>query len=303
MMKNINISQKKLSRIIHENIRRMLDEGIDFDEATSTVSYNPNHEDNVETSELTNPTKVTKYGNGVEVWSIFKRKSGCANDGNPLVYALKGEGGWHFKTNKDKNVIFGQIEKITKKFFSNHSSNVTVILPSDGSLNGLFANIIKCYNPGSVFIDDLLIKLDVEEVRRILLEPGSLFRKVYNKPDLFRKALAEFDIHAQKMGNRYRTHLMRNKEIRSVVEQTIRINYPQVAKYFDNINNKDVLVVDDNIGMGNSIKVAINELKRHYTPNSITFLTLFSERYNSDGSEIKRSPIRYNMLRRKMTGR
>lgn len=302
-MKKIRISRNNLMNIIKESIKKVLNEGIDYDEEDFTVSYNPTHENNVETSELTNPTKVTKYGNNVEVWSIFKRKSGSINDGNPLVYALKGEGGWHFKTNKDKNAIYSQIEKITKKFFSNHSSNVTVILPSDGDLNGMFANVIRTYNKNSVFIDDLLVKMSVEEVRRIILESNSPFRQVFNTSLLFRRALKEFDMYTQKMGDKYRTHLMRNKDIRTVVEDTIRINYPQVAQYFDGINNRDVLVIDDNIGRGSSIKTSIRELQKYFTPKSITFLTLFSEKYNSDGSEIKRKGTNYNAIRKRMIGR
>ena len=299
----INFTNKQLHEIIKKNIKDVLNEGIDFDENRLTVSYNPSHEDNIETSEETNPTMVSKYGDNVEVWSIFKRKSGRKDDGNPLVYALKGEGGWKFKTNKDKNAIYSQIEKITAKFFSTHSSNVTIILPSEGRLNSMFANIIMSYNKGSIFIDDLMIKMDTDEVRRLLLLKDSPFRKVYNTPDLFERALAVFDIYADKMGDKYRTHLMHDKDIRSVVEKTIRINYPQIAKYFDSINNKDVLVIDDNIGRGSSIKVAIRELKNYYSPNSIAFLTLFSERYDPNGNEVPMKKLNYKFLRRRMTGK
>lgn len=302
-MTRITISKNRLDKIIKESIRNVINEGVDFDETTLTVSYNQSHENNVETSEDTNPTMLSKYGNNVEAWSIFKRKSGAIDDGNPLVYALKGEGGWHFKTNRDKNAIFSQMEKITKKFFDTHSSHVTVILPSNGTLNSLFANIIKKYNANSIFIDDLLIKMSVEEVRRIIMEPNSPFRQVYDTPFLFKRALAEFDMYTSKMGEKYRTHLMRNKDIRTIVEQTIRIDYPQVARYFDSINGKDVLFVDDNIGRGSSIRVATRELQRYYTPSSITFLTLFSEKYDNYGKEIKRKRANYNNMRKRMMGR
>ena len=296
-------TNKRLHEIIKKNIKDVLNEGIGFDENRLTVSCNPSHEDNIETSEETNPAMVSKYGDNVEVWSIFKRKSGRKDDGNPLVYALKGEGGWKFKTNKDKNAVYSQIEKITAKFFSTHSSNVTIILPSVGRLNSMFANIIMSYNKGSIFIDDLMIKMDTDEVRRLILLKDSPFRKVYNTPDLFERALAVFDIYADKMGDIYRTHLMHDRDIRSVVEKTIRINYPQIAKYFDSINNKDVLVIDDNIGRGSSIKAAIRELKNCYSPNSITFLTLFSERYDPNGNEVPMKKLNYKFLRRRMTGK
>lgn len=36
---------------------KLVEEGIDFDLANLTVSYNPNHEENVDTSEWNNPSK------------------------------------------------------------------------------------------------------------------------------------------------------------------------------------------------------------------------------------------------------
>lgn len=81
-------------------------------------------------------------------------------------------------------------------------------------------------------------------------------------------------MYTSKMGDKYRTHLMRNRDIRTVVEQTIRIDYSQVAKYFDSINGKDVLFVDDNIGRGSSIRISTRELQRYFTPNSITFFNI-----------------------------
>ncbi len=53
----------------------------------------------------------------------------------------------------------------------------------------------------------------------------------------------EFDRQSKRMGEFYRTHLMNDYEIYSVVEQVIRTEYPEVAKYFDSINGKDILYI------------------------------------------------------------
>lgn len=51
----------------------------------------------------------------IEIWSIFKRnKDNKDGDGNPLIYALKDENQWHFKSEEDKKAIKRQIIKITK---------------------------------------------------------------------------------------------------------------------------------------------------------------------------------------------
>ena len=54
------------------------------------ISYNPNHQNNVDTNSLINPKPFYNEVNGYPVYSIFLRKSSQDGDGNPLIYALKG---------------------------------------------------------------------------------------------------------------------------------------------------------------------------------------------------------------------
>lgn len=58
-MKHI-LTEKQFRRLIDKSVdkvlNRVLNEGIDFDPETKTVSYNPSHEDNVDTSLENNPT-------------------------------------------------------------------------------------------------------------------------------------------------------------------------------------------------------------------------------------------------------
>ncbi len=94
------------------------------------------------------------------------------------------------------------------------------------------------------------------------------------------------------MGEYYRTHLMNDHELRSVIEQVIRTEYPEVANYFDNINGKDILyVLDDNEEDGHSIETATRELKRYFSPKSITFITLYPE--NDETRNQRRSQNRH----------
>ncbi len=67
---------KNIDAIVKESINRVLNEDIDFDPMTRTVSYNPSHEENVDTSVEHNPTMDGSIVPNVQVWSIFKRKKG-----------------------------------------------------------------------------------------------------------------------------------------------------------------------------------------------------------------------------------
>lgn len=267
-----------------------INEGIDFNETDLTVSYNPSHENNIETSEYTNPTLSTKYVPFVEVWSIFKRKSGSKSDGNPLVFAMKNERGWHFKSENDKILIYKQIYKIAQKFFSKYKSDVTIVLPSNGILNKDIANLANKMNSNALFINDLLVKMTTDEVRDMILLPNSLFRKTYNTRRAFETALSKFDNYIDHMENDiFRVHYIKDPQLRTTIEQTIRIEWNSVAKYFDAINDKDILLLDDNIGYGTSIINTCDEILTYYSPKSITVLTLFSEKYDKDGKEIIRN--------------
>ena len=63
-MKHI-LTEKQFRSLIDKSVEkvlnRVLNEGIDFDPETKTVSYNPSHEDNVDTSVENNPTSDGEY--------------------------------------------------------------------------------------------------------------------------------------------------------------------------------------------------------------------------------------------------
>ena len=166
-----------------------------------------------------------------------------------------------------------------KTYLDFHPSDVTVILPFEGQQNIEIEEMIERLRPDAMFIDDLMLKLSVDYVREMILPPGSYFRQFYCTTESFCDALHEFDRQSKRMGDFYRTHLMNDYEIRSVVEQVIRTEYPEVAKYFDSINGKDILYI---IGEGDEteqlVKTAKRELKRHFSPRSVRFLAFRGQR-------------------------
>ncbi len=165
-----------------------------------------------------------------------------------------------------------------KTYLASHPSDITVILPFEGQQNSRVIDVIERLRPDAVFIDDLMRKLGITYVRELILQQSSYFRQYYCSPDMFRNALCEFDRQTKKMGEYYRTHLMNYYELRSVVEQVIRTEYPEVANYFDNINGKDILYIIDGSEEGShSIETATRELKRYFSPKSITFITFYQE--------------------------
>lgn len=269
----------------NSKILNYLPEGIDFDEKTHTVWYDSNTEDYVSTSEKTNPTQDRRFGTDIEVWSVFKRNKIDNRDnldGNVLVYALKNEGGWRFKTNIDRQHIMNQIGLIIKKFNATHQYGPTVVVPSGaigGGLNQIMANMVKELNPQTTIINDVLSKMSAQDVYDSVTKPGTLFQKTYNTTQKFNKAITDLKGYIYNMNQKrngiFTYHFIKDSLMRSVIGQTLKLT-DDSGKYSEDINGKDILIIDDTISQGNTIKYSCDLIKSVFTPNSITVLTLFS---------------------------
>lgn len=273
---------KMLKQLIKETVtkvlNRYLEEGIDFDHETMTVAYNPSHENNVDTSLENNPTKDESIVEGIPVWSIFKRKKGMYGDGNPLVYALKGEG-WTFRSEEDKNAIEEQFDKIASKFAQIYPVGVTIIIPSGNELNYHIADVIMSKSENAKLLEGAICKLTTEEVNDIVLAKDSYFRKVYK--DDFNAAYRQLTLYFEEMDEKrdgtFSRHLIKDKKMRDTLLNTLKISPDRYAKDSKDINGQDILIIDDTISRGQSIKEACKIIMESYAPKSITVLTLLSK--------------------------
>lgn len=255
-------------------------EGIDVD-INRRVTMTDEHENLVDTSFSNNPTVLKNYIPNINVWSIFKRKQGDVGDGNPLLYALKHEG--YTLTNEKK--VKNRIEGIVNKVFANGiGADLTLMIPSTNDLNNYFARLVasKCKN--TKVVDNLFVKMTVEEVDDFIFDENSEFRKFYGKN--FEKKRTIFLNYCKKMKDVFIFHLVKDMEMRKVIEHTIKLADSFYGEYIDAINDKDVLIIDDSITLGNTIKEACTILTSVYTPKSINILTLFSPLYDSDGKSL-----------------
>lgn len=275
--------KNRINEIVNETVTQVLDtiinEGIDFDPQTKTVSYNPSHEENVDTSIEHNPTKDMSIVQNVDVWSIFKRKKGFRGDGNPLVYALKGEGGWTFRSESDRMAIEHQFEAIATKFATMYPIGVTILMPSGNELNTHIADIVKSKSQNAEVIEGLICKVTTEEVDEIVLDFNSKFREFYK--DDFNSKYYELcrylDLMDKKRNGYFSRHLIKNKQMRDILDLTLKLSEDKFAEFANKINGQDILIIDDTISRGQTIKEACHIMMESYAPKSITVLTLLSK--------------------------
>lgn len=273
----------KIKQLVNEAVAQAIDsvinEGIDFDPQTKTVSYNPSHEENVDTSIEHNPTIDGDIAPNVQVWSIFKRKRGLRGDGNPLVYALKGEGGWTFRDESDRTAIEQQFDAIATKFATMYPIGVTILMPSGNELNTHIADVVMSKSKNAELIDGVICKLTTEEVDEIVLNFNSKFREFYK--DEFNSKYYELgrylDLMDKERNGYFSRHLIKNNQMRDVLDSTLKLSNDRFAEFANKINGQDILIIDDTISRGQSIKEACHIMTESYAPKSITVLTLLSK--------------------------
>ena len=269
--------ENKLHKIIREELYRTLDEGIDFDPQTKTVSYNPTHENNVDTSIENNPSYNKELVSGVQVWPVFKRKRGLRGDGNPLIYALKGEG-WKFRSEEDRISIEKQFDAIATKFANMYPVGVTILIPSGSELNKHIADVVMSKSKDAELIEGVICKLTTEEVDEIVLDFNSKFREFYK--DDFNSKYFELgrylDLMDKERNGYFSRHLIKNNQMRDILDSTLKLSDDRFAEFANKINGQDILIIDDTISRGQTIAEACQIMRDSYSPKSITVLTLLS---------------------------
>lgn len=276
---------KNLNQIMDEIVEKEMDipfnEGIGFAPETKTVAYNSSHENYVDISIDNNPTIDGEIVPGVQVWSIFKRKKGeTREDGNPLVYALKGEG-WTFRSEEDRLAIEKQFNDIATKFAQIYPIRVTIIIPSGNELNYHIAEMVMSKSKNAELLEGAICKLTTEEVNDIVLAKDSFFRQKYknNFNAAYKQLCVYFEEMDEKRDGTFSRHFIKDSKMRNVLLNTLKVSPDRYAKDSKIINGQDILIIDDTISRGQSIKEACQIMLESYAPKSITVLT-FSSKLN-----------------------
>jgi hypoxanthine-guanine phosphoribosyltransferase len=78
-------------------------------------------------------------------------------------------------------------------------------------------------------------------------------------------------------GGMFSRHFVKDREMRNVLTDTFKISTSRYARKSKYITDKDILIIDDTIGSGQSIKNACQVMMESYAPKSVTVLTLLSK--------------------------
>lgn len=280
-MGKFTLTEDELSNIIKECIHRILGEGIDVDKDKMEVGFNPNHQEYVNTNDPWNPKPIYNTIDGKKIISIFERKrTEDGSDGNPLIYALKGNK-WHFRNpHFDVMSLLRRFVAVTKEL--KESYDLIITTPSSNSLNTEILYKVERLVPHSDSVENFFMKYSADEVYESFIDNDWLERNYANKKQrdkvhsMIYKAICKMNIPKASGGNDgvFSYKYIKPIVLREAILQSMKIS--DEFKEADRINGKNVLIIDDTITSGKTLSDSAKAILEMYDPKSITFLTLFS---------------------------
>lgn len=284
------VMRKNINQIIKEAIDRFIKENVEGESLQTKVvspteryvTYVDDDKDDLLNTTLDNNPTIDEIDiNGIKVttYSMFKRIGNKKGDGNPALYALKNEKNWSM-TNLDE--FWKRFEEITQKFVETHDNFSTIVqIPSTNPLND---RIIQCLSekcPSIQVLSKVIHKLTTDEVLAQCDKEGSFFAEywVNDYETAYDRLNAYLSVMDEKNEGMFTYHLIDDQKMRQSIINTMKIIPEDFPLYCSNINDKDIILIDDSITHGQSIKSACNALLNCYNPKSISIFTMFSRLY------------------------
>lgn len=243
----------KLDRIIGEEITRLV-EGLNLDTSSMSVGVDSSHQDYVDTNDLSNPHPFYSTYHGYKVISVLRNKW----DHNPLIWALKGKK-WHFNdTHRDVMFLLRRLVAVTRELHESFDTIITT--PSSSKLNNQLLSMIERLIPHKASYKNFFRKYTAMEVYRNLApEDRIMLRKYFMKMENLNDGIFSYKYIPA--------------EYRDRIGMTMSVNDLALA---DEINGKNVLILDDTVTTGKTISDSAKALLSTFTPGNITFFTIMT---------------------------
>ena len=268
------------------------------------VTWTDLHEEGLDTSLKTNPIcncgKFEFNGHKIPVISTFKRKASkyVDGDGNPALYALKKERNFELTNQqaflKRFNLILDKLVQtlddilvlLPDHYFHWHPDTL-IPLPSTNPLNTYITKSVASKFKNVNVVDNALRKLTYQEVLDCISddENGTYFDfwnaladnniPVEDARNIIQDLHNEFKKADPTLQGTFKRHAIKNLKLRNAITHTMSMS----MSYYEEINGKNIVLLDDSITFGASIKETLELLYTMYEPKSVIVITMFSEKY------------------------
>ena len=277
----------------------LVEMGINVNYETHEVEFTDAHENGVDTSLEHNPVVDTATIPGITVYSIFQRNDAIQQDGNPLIYALKGsnEHGWNI-SDENRTKLTERIQAIVGMFCEKHPVDFTIVVPSGGGVNSMLRDILSEVLSGqdkeNIILNNTLEKMTVDEVEEEMFEKDSPFSQEFDTPEKKQRAWEKIKDSFARMRSEnngvFSYKMVRPPRYREWITKTLKFSdRTDIAEMASKLPGKNILIIDDTITFGNTIRSAANLIRDtisnikydidtvgQFAPASISALTLLS---------------------------
>lgn len=177
-----------------------------------------------------------------------------------------------------KKIEISEFEQF-EQFASLYPIGVTIIVPSGSPQNRLIADVVMSKSKNARLIEGVICKITTEEVDDIVLDFKSKFRSRYGDgfKDAYRRLCVFLDDMDEKRDGMFTRHLIKDNKMRDILDFTLKVSDSRYAEFANKINGQDILIIDDSISRGQTIKEVCRIMQESYAPKSITVLTLLSK--------------------------
>lgn len=252
----------------------ILMEGIFIDDKTKKVRLN----DSSKGVDFNGPI-YWKTEDGLDVISIFKRtsykdySSGNEYDGNPFIYALKNKYRWKFDVTK------AQAHKYLKQFVSNCQKlqkkyDTIIMIPSYSQVNKRFMETLYNMLNAECKMEHLFTKVEIDhdEVEQFI--DYDAIAKDYEDTREVEQELERILYSLNGSDKKFEAKSVNKKYLKYI--KFLQIN--DDPESVEQINGKNILILDDVFSSGATISQAVNAISQNYAPKSITVVTLLSNK-------------------------
>jgi len=251
-------------------------EGLALDYENKLVKLNDGN-DGVDFSLVNNPI-YSKIGN-IEVISIFKRTPLGDNgkydkDGNPMIYELKHKFDWKWDMSvEDAKKYIRRFYEVCSKLHK--TFDTIVVMPSSSNLNNTIAKAISETVNANNIVNTLITKELTEIVEETCIDRKSInndYKNEKERSNVYDAIIKSF----RKMGEYFEAKYVPKKYLKYIKY----LNVEDDTNIRPMIDDKDIVIVDDIISSGASIRQTIKLIKANFTPKNITVITLLSPKMN-----------------------
>lgn len=279
--------QMLFEMFMHDN-ENVMYEGLVVNNKNRTISLTDEHNKGIDLSLENSPIEYKL--NGIDVISIFKRTPLKAYekdvDGNPFIYALKGERNWKFDMSETDVIKYmKRFLQVCSKIKNRYDTIITV--PSQSWINKRFMDVIAEQVKAKYKITDYFDKCDIdvaynsideEEIRKYakMINPRNPEAEIISIWNKLERCFGRME----KEHKKFFTAKLVDKDLLRFIKNPISTKTSNVGECAEYFNDKDVLILDDILASGTTLSFCAQNILDTYSPKSVTAITLLSKKFN-----------------------